>query len=146
MRKFLEGYLHGRGVLMAQPQVYRSVAGNMVRLIVYRTQPQFFADKHNKKGGAGQSRPNFSTDEVIDWHHVQDSLSLVFGQFQSSGTSGRSRSDNHQQQGRVKTMLQVTDLETPFGNADIMAQLVAREAQDNRAPPSRIFDSLVAML
>lgn len=101
LNDYLAGYLHGR-VLFSAPQVFRTVAGNLVRLFVY--QPT----------GVG-----------VQWSAVEAALARVFGQYQGPGTSGRAPDDN-EREGRVKTRLEVVSLASPLLNADILAQYVGR--------------------
>ncbi|KAI3654328.1 hypothetical protein MP228_001047 [Amoeboaphelidium protococcarum] len=122
LKQFIEGYLYEKSVYISTPLVYRAVAGNLVRLFVYN-------DKDAQK---------------INWPQIEGSLSKVFGQYQAPGTSGRARDDNVRT-GRVKAKLDIIQLDSPLGNAEIMAQ-VACEMLKKRVGSTMIFDKVSKMI
>lgn len=120
MKDYLEGYFHEKA-LISQPFIYRSVAGNLVRIFVFNL------DKN-----------------TINYEAIQEALERVFGEFQGPGTSGRSREDN-ERQGKVKTRLDVIELRNPLFNADIAAQYVGTLLERNLSA-NIIFDRLCSMV
>jgi hypothetical protein len=102
MKRYLEGYFNKETVLLSQPHIYRTMAGNMVTLFTYQPQKR-----------------------VIDWKDIERALESVFGEFQGSGTSGRNNNDNSGVV-RVKVKMNIVELPSPLLNADILAQFVGQ--------------------
>ena len=120
MKAYLDGYFDGKA-LIADPLIYRSVAGNLVRLFIYNPEKNEF-----------------------DYNAIERAMEKVFGQFQGPGTSGRSR-DIVEQEGRVKTRLDVIEVHNPLSNAEILSQYVANQLKAQMAP-NIIFDRLVQQM
>jgi ribosomal protein S3 len=120
MKQYLDGYFEGKAYT-AKPLIYRSVAGNLVRLFV-----------HNH------------SNSLFDFDAINKALEHVFGQFQGPGTSGRSR-DINEQEGRVKTRLDVIEVPNVMYHAELLAQHVAAQLKQN-TPTNAIFDRLTKLM
>lgn len=94
MKKYLEGYLSPKNILISTPFIYRALSGNLVRLFVY-----------NPSG------------TPVEWEELESILGKVFGEYQGPGTSGL-------QDGQVKVKIDAIPVVNPIQNADIMAQYV----------------------
>jgi hypothetical protein len=123
MKEYMGGYFEGRA-FHAKPLIYRSVAGNLVRVFVHTHTPG---------------------EMPMDNAAIEKALEHVFGQFQGPGTSGRSMDmsvgSGGAGEGRTKVRLDVVELASPLYHAELLAQHVAHQLKKNMSI-NAIFDRL----
>lgn len=116
MKSYLNGYFKDL-IMFAEPLIYRTVAGNLVRIIYYN--------------------PNNS---YIDWKLLEPALSKVFSIYQGPGTSGKVGKED-----AVKVVIDPLEIENPLYSSEILAQYILKQTLQGLSPSS-INDRLMKLL